>query len=81
VNCCLKSIEDTLPKIALYAYTMSMTSKVIYFLHVFELPPKDNGRTIFSRGRVALPPNLNKDYLLVASILDLCPSSRRHGGK
>jgi hypothetical protein len=60
MNCCLESIDDPLPKIALYRYTMSMSSKVTCSVRMFGPSPKDNGTTIFPRGRVALPPNSNR---------------------
>jgi hypothetical protein len=56
----LKALIALQPRIALYGYTMSMTSKVMGSVCAFALVPKDSDRTIFPRGRVALPPNLNR---------------------
>lgn len=51
-----------LPRIALYGYTMSMTSKVICSVCALGPMLKDSGRTIFPRGRVALPLNSSREF-------------------
>jgi hypothetical protein len=53
---------------------MSMISKVICSVLALGPVPKDNGRTILSRGSVALPQNLMRGLLVGYSCLGLMPT-------
>jgi hypothetical protein len=68
-----KALIAPLPRIVLYGYTMSMTLKVTYSIRVFGLAPKDSGRTILPRGRVAFPQNLNEVLSASCNYFGLMP--------
>jgi hypothetical protein len=55
MNCRFEGIDGHIPIIVLYGYTMSMTSKVMCSVLAFAPVPKDNGKTVFPRGRVVFP--------------------------
>lgn len=59
MNCYFECIDDTLPKIVLYGYTMSMMLKVICSIRAFGWYQMTVVVYFFPRGNVALPPNLN----------------------
>jgi hypothetical protein len=50
-------------------------------VHPFVLVPKDIGKAIFLRGKVALPPNRDRGLCVVVAASDLCPFCLRSGGK
>lgn len=50
-----------------------MTLKVIYSICTFVLVPKDRGRVIFLRGKVALPPNSNRGLSVDLSCFGFMP--------
>jgi hypothetical protein len=52
----------------LYGYTISMMSKVIYYVRVFRPGPKECGRTILPRGSVSCPQIQTEDYISDAAI-------------
>jgi hypothetical protein len=71
MNCCFKSIDDPLPKIALYGYTMLMMSKVTCSACVWPVQ-KDKGRIIFLRG------NVTPQVLLRVSTMEPHPDLLSH---
>jgi hypothetical protein len=52
----LKVFRRPLPKMVLYGYVMSMTSKVIYSVHGFLGVPKDNRSVIVPTCSILFPP-------------------------
>jgi hypothetical protein len=52
----LKVFRRPLPKIALYGYIMSTTSKVLYFVRGFLGVPKDTESVIAPTSSILLPP-------------------------